>query len=45
MTEAILHAAFIPFGNIVSVQLAVDPGSRKYCFIHIPITATRWTTL
>ncbi|KAG2220556.1 hypothetical protein INT45_004162 [Circinella minor] len=29
MTEAILHAAFIPFGNIVSVQLAVDPGSHN----------------
>ncbi|KAI9498366.1 hypothetical protein BDB00DRAFT_445371 [Zychaea mexicana] len=30
MTEAILHAAFIPFGDIVSVQLAVDPGSQRY---------------
>lgn len=29
MTEELVHAAFIPFGDIVSVQLANDPGSRK----------------
>ncbi|KAI7883484.1 hypothetical protein K492DRAFT_235418 [Lichtheimia hyalospora FSU 10163] len=29
MTEELVHAAFIPFGDIVSVQLANDPGSRN----------------
>ncbi|KAI9321042.1 peptidyl-prolyl cis-trans isomerase E [Dichotomocladium elegans] len=29
MTEELLHAAFIPFGDIVSVQLAVDPGTHN----------------
>ncbi|KAI9264286.1 hypothetical protein BDA99DRAFT_52519 [Phascolomyces articulosus] len=29
VTEAILHAAFIPFGDIVSIQLTVDPGSHN----------------
>ncbi|KAI9299826.1 peptidyl-prolyl cis-trans isomerase E [Cunninghamella echinulata] len=28
VTQEILHAAFIPFGDLVSVELALDPGSR-----------------
>lgn len=27
VTESILHAAFIPFGNIISVQIAADPST------------------
>ncbi|KAF7723932.1 Peptidyl-prolyl cis-trans isomerase cyp10 [Apophysomyces ossiformis] len=29
VTEEMLHAAFIPFGDIVAVQLAPDPGSHN----------------
>ncbi|KAI8093651.1 peptidyl-prolyl cis-trans isomerase E [Halteromyces radiatus] len=28
VTQSILHAAFIPFGELVSVELALDPGSQ-----------------
>jgi peptidyl-prolyl isomerase E (cyclophilin E) len=30
VTEAILHAAFIPFGEIVAVQLSPDNSRGKY---------------
>lgn len=30
VTEAILHAAFIPFGEIVAVQLSPDASRCKY---------------
>lgn len=29
MNEAILHSAFIPFGDIISVQIAVDNATGK----------------
>lgn len=29
VNEAVLHSAFIPFGDIISVQIAVDNGNGK----------------
>lgn len=29
LNEAILHSAFIPFGDIISVQISVDNNSGK----------------
>ncbi|KAI8337243.1 peptidyl-prolyl cis-trans isomerase E [Chlamydoabsidia padenii] len=38
VTQSILHSAFIPFGDIVSVELALDPGSQAqhkgFGFVH-----------
>lgn len=38
VTQSILHSAFIPFGDIVSVELALDPGSQSqhkgFGFVH-----------